>query len=215
MSYTNGVSNIDWDNLEKPWTFEACRERYIYDEGMTFRKLARLSGRQSSYLSDWASAEHPPNKGSSWVDQRTKYINELRTTTYTKTLEKTSDKLSDQFADIVAKNYEVQKLLRDYAALIIKLKARKLKGIDNLPQKEIDEEIEKNHKGSEMLTWARIQQIAISGMENSLGLSTYVNAQAAISRVEREGYLITNPADENAQTEEDKIVKKAIKDITK
>ena len=180
----------NWDKLPKPWTQEQCRIRYVEGgDNIGLRAIALMSGRAESTLERWSSQEK-------WVVQRGQHKGKLKEVTQQKTIEKTSDKLSDQLSEIAIANYERHKLFRDYAAKIVQIKAQQLAEIQNLPLDERARILAKDHIGYEMNYWSQILRRSTDAIEGVTGLKYYVDINAAAGRLEKEGYEVIDPSNE-------------------
>ncbi len=157
------------------------------------RGLASESGRAKSTLQDWSKERV---EGRNWHEQRVHFKSRLGTATQQKIIEKTSDKLSDQLSDIAIANYERHKLARDYAAKIFQIKAQQLSEINNLPAAEKAAIVSKDHAGYEMNYWSQILKRSTDAIEAVAGLRYFVEINAAAGRLEREGYVISDPAED-------------------
>jgi len=164
-------------------------------DSISLPKLAVVSGRSESAVFRW-STEAIKSGGEGWVAQRERYKGELREVTREKTLEKTSDGLSDELSRTAIACYKPHKLLLDYATLVVKLKAKRLQGLENRSQEEIDEELKKNHAGYELDYWSKIVTRSTEAIARLTGLDYYVNINAAAAKIESEGYIISDPSDE-------------------
>lgn len=194
MSYTNGVSNIDWDNLEKPWTFDQCKTRYIYGEdNISFRKLSKISGRAISLLSDWASLNTDENEGIKWVDAKEQYRKEVRTETHTKLV---SDK-STYLAGILTKTQEEhiygQGVIRNYLYDLILTKVKALASFKQGKSiEEITKEIESGkYFDADMEKKIKMYMLVKDGLEKTLGWGNYINPNSAMATLEKAGYIIS------------------------
>ena len=153
------------------------------------RGLADKSGQPKGTVERWAKQEL-------WVDQRRQYKDTLTTTVQAKTIEKTSEKLSDQLSEIAIANYNCHELLRNYAAKVVEIKARQLQEIQQLPLVEKEVMLTKHHSGYEMNYWSQILKRSTDAIAQVSGLSYYVDINAAAGRLEREGYEIIDPNNE-------------------
>lgn len=153
------------------------------------RGLADASGQPKGTVERWAKQEL-------WVDQRRRYKDTLTTTVQQKTIEKTSEKLSDKLSEIAIANYKCHELARNYAAKIIEIKARQLSEIQRLPHAEMVARLDKEHSGYEMNYWSQILKRSTDAIAQVSGLNYYVDINAAAGRLEREGYEIIDPNNE-------------------
>lgn len=181
---------MKWDKLPKPWTKEQCRRRYVEGgDNIGIRGLADASGQPRTTLGRWSSE-------GDWVGQRSQYSDRVVTATQTRTVEKVSEKISDQLSEIAVANYERHRLARDYAAKIFDIKARLLAEIQNLPLAEKEASLAKYHSGSEMNYWSQILKRSTDAIESVTGLKYFVEINAAAGRLEKEGYEIVDPSNE-------------------
>jgi hypothetical protein len=169
------------------------------EDDIGIRGLASESGRAKSTLQDWSKERV---EGRNWHEQRVHFKSRLGTATQQKIIEKTSDKLSDQLSDIVIANYERHKLFRDYAAKIAQTKAQQLAEIQNLPLAERAKILAKDHVGYEMNYWSQILKRSTDAIEAVTGLKYFVDINAAAGRLEKEGYEVIDPSN-NEQSESD------------
>jgi hypothetical protein len=187
---------LNWDKLPKPWTREQCRRRYVEGgDNIGLRAIAGISGQPRGTLERWSSKEN-------WVERRGQYQGRLAVATQQKTIEKASDKLSDQLSEIAIANYERHKLFRDYAAKVAQIKAQQLAEIQNLPLAERAAILAKDHVGYEMNYWSQILKRSTDAIESVTGLKYFVDINAAAGRLEKEGYEIIDP-NNNEQSESD------------
>lgn len=181
---------MNWDKLPKPWTKEQCRRRYVEGgDTIGIRGLSDASGQPRTTLGRWSGE-------GGWVEQRAQYENRLVTATQTRTVEKVSDKLSDQLSEIAIANYERHRLARDYAAKIFDIKAHLLAEIKDLPLAEKEAHLSKHHSGSEMNYWSQILKRSTDAIESVSGMRYYSDMNAAAGRLEKEGYEIIDPNNE-------------------
>jgi hypothetical protein len=187
-----------FSKIPRPWPKDVCRRRYVEGgDNIGFRQLAIDSGRAKSTLQDWSKELID---GLNWAQQRVRFGSRISTAVQQKTIEKTSDKLSDELSEIAIANYERHKLARDYASKVFQIKSRQLAAIQNLPLDEQVEELKKNHQGYEMNYWSQILTRATDAIARATGLDYYVDINASAARVEREGYIISDPTeDEQSQ----------------
>jgi hypothetical protein len=61
----------DWSKLEKPWSREECRNRYVQGRRIGLRKLAIESGVAAQNLSTWSMVD-------GWVEQRQQFQDKAR-----------------------------------------------------------------------------------------------------------------------------------------
>lgn len=181
---------MNWDKLPKPWTKEQCRRRYVEGgDNIGIRGLADASGQPRTTLGRWSSE-------GDWVGQRSQYSDRVVTATQTRTVEKVSEKLSDQLSEIAIANYKCHELLRNYAAKVVEIKAHQLQAIQQLPLAEKDAILAKHHSGYEMNYWSQILKRSTDAIAQVSGLNYYVDINAAAGRLEREGYEIIDPSNE-------------------
>lgn len=181
---------MKWERLPRPWTKEQCRRRYVEsDDDIGIRPLADASGQAKGTIEGWVKREL-------WLDQRRQYRDTLKTTIQVKTIEKTSEKISDGLSDIVTKNYEVHKLTRDYVAKLIEAKARQLQEDLKLVGEEKRVAL-KQHNAVEINNLSQALKRATDAIETVTGLRYYIDINAAIDKVAKEGYEITDPSKED------------------
>ena len=165
------------------------------EDDIGIRGLASESGRAKSTLQDWSKERV---EGRNWQEQRVHFKSRLGTVTQQKIIEKTSEKLSDQLSEIAIANYERHKLFRDYAAKIVQIKAQQLAEIQNLPLEERARILAKDHIGYEMNYWSQILRRSTDAIEGVTGLKYYVDINAAAGRLEKEGYEVIDPSNEQS-----------------
>lgn len=182
---------MKWENLPKPWTKEECRRRYIEgDDSIGIRPLAEISGNSKATIELWVRKEL-------WVEQRTQYRNKLRSTIQKETIEKKSKKISDELSDIVAKNYEVHKLARDYVAKLIEARARQL--AEDLKLEDSHKQVAlKQHNSVEINNLSQALKRSTDAINEITGLQYYIDINAATDKLTREGYEVIDPTTEDA-----------------
>lgn len=181
---------MKWEKLPKPWTKEQCRRRYVEsDDDIGIRPLAEISGQPKGTIEVWVRREL-------WVEQRRQYRDTLRSTIQEKTVEKKSQKISDELSDIVAKNYEVHKLVRDYVAKLIEARARQL-AEDLKLEGESKRTALKQHNAVEINNLSQALHRSTTAINEVMGVRYYVDINTAIDRVAREGYEIVDPSKED------------------
>lgn len=84
----------DWDSLEKPWTKEQCRDRYVQGSQIGLRKLAEVSGRRQNKLFEWS-------RKSDWPKQRKQFQSESQA----KRDEAAGDAIAARNAEILSRHY--------------------------------------------------------------------------------------------------------------
>lgn len=181
---------MKWENLPKPWTKEQCRRRYIEDDdSIGIRPLAEISGNPKTTIELWVRKEL-------WVEQRKQYRNKLRSTIQEKTVEKTSEKISDELSNIVAKNYEVHKLARDYVAKLIEARARQLAEDLKLEDSRKQAAL-KQHNSVEINNLSQALKRSTDAINEITGLQYHIDINAATDKLTREGYEVIDPSKED------------------
>lgn len=181
---------MKWENLPKPWTKEQCRRRYIEgDDSIGIRPLAEISGNPKTTIELWVRKEQ-------WVEQRKQYRNKLRLTIQEKTVEKTSEKISDELSNIVAKNYEVHKLARDYVAKLIEARARQLAEDLKLEDSRKQAAL-KQHNSVEINNLSQALKRSTDAINEITGLQYHIDINAATDKLTREGYEVIDPSKED------------------
>lgn len=181
---------MKWENLPKPWTKEQCRRRYIEgDDNIGIRPLAEISGNPKRTIEVWVRKEQ-------WVEQKKQYRNKLRSTIQKETIEKKSKKISDELSDIVAKNYEVHKLTRDYVAKLIEARARQL--AEDLRLEDSRKQLAlKQHNSVEINNLSQSLKRSTDAINEITGLQYYIDINAATDKLTREGYEVIDPTTED------------------
>ena len=112
--------------------------------------------------------------------------------------QKSKEKQIDELAVIALENYKCHKLLRDYAAKIIELKAIQL-SIDLKLQGEEREKALAKHDAEVMNQWSLILSRSTSAINELKGIKYYTDINAAADRLQREGYEILDPSQSSEQ----------------
>ena len=99
---------------------------------------------------------------------------------------------------IVLENYKCHKLLRDYAAKIIELKAIQLATDLKLQGEEREKALSK-HDAEVMNQWSLILSRSTSPINELKGIKYYTDINAAADRLQREGYEILDPSQAGEQ----------------
>jgi hypothetical protein len=104
----------------------------------------------------------------------------------------------DELAVIALENYKCHKLLRDYAAKIIELKAIQLATDLKLQGEEREKALSK-HDAEVMNQWSLILSRSTSAINELKGIKYYTDINAAADRLQREGYEILDPSQGSEQ----------------
>jgi hypothetical protein len=171
------------------WRKTTCEKRYIEGEQISMRELAKLSGRNLSTLTRWAVQEK-------WKERRDQFKAGLKEATYAKAVEKASEKLSDELSDISIANYESHKEMRDYVLDIVKRRRSHLEEIKHLEFGEWTREIKSKHSPVEINHLSIALSRATDGISAAIGLPYHVNINTAYKKLESEGYMVVNPAED-------------------
>lgn len=112
--------------------------------------------------------------------------------------QKSQKNQSDELAAIALENYKCHKLVRDYAAKIIELKAIQLSA-DLKLHGEAREKALGKHDAEIMNQWSLILSRSTSAINELKGIKYYTDINAAADRLQREGYEILDPSQGNEQ----------------
>ncbi|MFN6179294.1 MAG: hypothetical protein ACK4ZH_01155, partial [Dolichospermum sp.] len=97
--------------------------------------------------------------------------------------------------------YKVHKLTRDYVAKIIEQKARQLAEDLELPGEERKRAISQ-HSAPETNQWSQALQRSTNAINETRGIKYYVDVNAAVDKLAKEGYQIIDPS-KNEDDDED------------
>ena len=184
-----------WDRLKKPWSKEQCRRRYVEcGDKIGIRGLAALSGIPKGTLEHWVRNEL-------WVQQRDKYEDALKTATQEKIVEKTSEKLSDEISVVIVENYKVHKLARDYAAKMIESKAMQLSQDLKIQHSKERQAAIARHSAVEANSWSQMLKRSTDAINEIKGIKYFTDLNAAADKLQREGFEIVDPSEENKDDE--------------
>jgi hypothetical protein len=100
----------DWDTLQKPWSREDCRDRYVIGDKIGLRKLAEISGLDQRRIERWSSADN-------WPENRRQFLG----TVSAKTQESVSDAIAEKASAVIERHYEAFKELESLALSLITL----------------------------------------------------------------------------------------------
>jgi hypothetical protein len=170
-----------WDDWQKPWTNEQCRDRYVRGTRIAFPELATLSGCPQGNINRWAN-KHPEG---TWKEQRDRYLREKRSQTDLKAIAKTSEKLSDQISDLTVSHFEGYSLLREISLTYLNQIS------DRLSHPETAEQLAQLNPLALNL-WSLIIDRSIKGERAVLGLE-YEDLNKAIAAVEKAGFEVRVP----------------------
>jgi len=186
---------MKWEKLPKPWSKTQCRRRYVEcDDDIGIRGVAKLSGRAPSTIQKW-SAELI--EGRNWHQQRIHFQSSLGTTTRKKIIEKVSTEISNEFSSIVAENYQVHEMTRNYIARLISQKVAQLAQDLKLPDEYKKKAIAK-HTSVEINNLSQALKRSTDAISEILGLRYHVDMNAATQKVRGEGYEIIDPSKRDA-----------------
>lgn len=180
----------------KEWTREACRDRYVRGEKISFRGLFRLTGRTQGTLLNWAK-EDPEGH---WNEQRERYQSAARAEIDRKTLEKTSEKVSDVLSDLAAEHYRLHKAARQVAALYFNTKSRLLAMAQAEGMESLVEQLSKLN-GKDLNNFSLVLDRHLKGERIATGLE-YEDLNKAIAAVTRAGYNVQETESDDTATED-------------
>jgi hypothetical protein len=171
-----------WDDWQKPWTKEQCRDRYIRGTRISVPELVELSGCAEGSIRRWASKD----PDGTWKEQRDLYLAQQRSQTDLKAIAKTSEKLADEISDIVASHFRGYRVLRE-------ISMTRLDFInDCLKHPETAGEQMASLNPLNINYWSLVFDRSVRGERVALGLE-YEDLNKAIAAVERAGFEVRVP----------------------
>lgn len=166
---------LNLPNSER-WTKEECRTRYIEDEKISLKAVSILSNVPKPTLEKWS-------KDGNWMADKKEFHKDLAK-------KAASQKLVDELSKLATDSYKAHYQLLAYAAQVINYKVRDLANIERLPEHERLEYLKTEHNPYDMDAWSRIISRATQGIAQATGLQSYIDINAAIKRLEKDGYGI-------------------------
>ena len=130
------------DNEPKPWSRETCRRRYVEGTAIGLRPLAELSGNPFPRLRDWSKKDKTDAQHRSWPEQRSQFVNEIRTKSEQKSTDAISDKYAEQNTKAIEQHIELSARQRDLAGIFLSALSTKVNKITQ-PEKVSDAALDK------------------------------------------------------------------------
>jgi hypothetical protein len=187
---------MDWDTLEKPWSREQCRDRYVRGFKIGLRGLAEISGVSVGTLNRWSSKDQ---ENLSWPEQRNLFDRSVITKTITKVDEAVGDAVAGENAVIIRTHYEafgeVLTLGRGLTAIAQKATnaMKELSAIDPYKLQAL---------ASSSSQAANIIKTAVDGQRQALWLDLE-NINVAIGIVEKHGYCVSEVDPEESEEDQE------------
>lgn len=122
------------EGIAKPWDRETCRRRYVEGTAIGLRPLAELSGNPFPRLRDWSKKDKTDAQHRSWPEQRSQFVNEVRTKSEQKSTEAISDKYAAQNTKAIEQHIELSEKMRKLADVYLSAASTKINRITN-PEK--------------------------------------------------------------------------------
>lgn len=183
---------------EKPWDESKARDRYVRGEQISFRSLAKISGRHQGTLSRW-SKEDPDG---TWDVQRERYHKNLRTATDRKQIQHVSEAIGAEMGKLAYEHYKLHRQAGGLAALYIDTRTKLL--IEAQAQGLVAL-VKKMETVINPITFNYMSQILdrhIKGERVAAGLE-YEDLNKAIAAVTRAGFEVSEKSDDENTTAED------------
>jgi hypothetical protein len=154
------------------WAKEECRKKYIEDESISLKAISVLSGVPKPTLEKWC-------RDGNWVVDKKEYQKDI----------KNSDiKHQQELSDIAHNSFKVHYQLLAYVSKIIQLKSSDLADLNKIPESERSDYLRLNHNPYEMDAWSRLVYRSTKGIAEATGIREYIDINAAVKRIEKEGF---------------------------
>lgn len=181
---------MDWDSLEKPWSREECRDRYVQGRQVSLRELAELSGVSFKTIAEWSRFD-------AWVEQRRRVQNEIRA----KTDALVGDAIAASNAERLKAHLKAYQDVADLGLSLIGLAQQCANDLANDKNKSVNP-YQLQALASSSSQAASVVKTAIDGQRQALWMDLE-NINHAIAVVEKHGYHVSegDPKD----TQEDQV----------
>lgn len=177
----------DWDLLQKPWSREDCRDRYVMGDKIGLRKLAEISEVPIANLYRWSSADN-------WPQNREQFKGAVMA----KTQESVSEAIAEKASAITERHYEGFKEVESLGASLINLAQ---KAADQMAERDRIEPYHLQALTSASTNAANVYKAAIEGQRQALWLDLE-NINVAIGIVEKHGYHVTEADPKDAEQDQ-------------
>ena len=117
------------EGISKPWDRETCRRRYVEGTPIGLRPLAELSGHPFARLRDWSRKDKTDAQHRSWPEQRSHFVNEVRTKSEQKSTEAISDLYAQQNTEAIEQHLKSSSKMRGLAEIYFDAAATKINAI--------------------------------------------------------------------------------------
>lgn len=197
-----------WSRWKKPWTRSQLKRRYVEGPEIYLKQIAKDSGVSVGSVERWSTQDE-------WVKARKQFANSVELAKiqlvvdkpqreaveisdyYIQSREESTVGIFDELPKQVLRNRAVNQLFLDYACAIIESKIENLNELFKLPFKERVEGINLYHKAQEINYWSMVAERATSAINATMGISYYMDINAAAKKLHEHGYGIVKLADNN------------------
>jgi hypothetical protein len=133
------------EGIAKPWDRETCRRRYVEGTAIGLRPLAELSGNPFPRLRDWSKKDKTDAQHRSWPEQRSQFVNEIRTKSEQKSADAISDRYAEQNTKAIEQHIDLSSRYRDLTGVFLSAISTKVNSVMQ-PEKVSNVAIQKADK---------------------------------------------------------------------